>query len=161
MDVNFSTFTWIHTIISLIAIVAGLVVVADLIGKRSAGNWIEIYLVTIIATNVTGFFFGTPFGPPHAVGALSLVLLAAMLLAAYVFRYAGPWRWIYALGIVATLYFDVFVLVAQMFQKVHALKALAPNGSEPPFAIVQLIVLVAFVYLGYLSFRRFRSAWWR
>ena len=161
MDVNFSTFTWIHTIISLIAIVAGIVVVAELIGKRRAGNWTEIYLVTIIATSATGFFFGTPFGPPHAVGVLSLIVLAAVLLAAYVFRYAGPWRWIYALGIVAALYFDVFVLVAQLFQKVPALKALAPNGSEPPFAVVQLIVLVGFVYLGYLSFRRFRSAWWR
>ncbi|MDR3495560.1 MAG: hypothetical protein P4L82_13265 [Ancalomicrobiaceae bacterium] len=162
MDLNFSAFTWVHTIISLVAIVAGYYVVGDLIGKRRAGNWTEIFLVTIIATSVTGFFFrSASFGPPQVVGALSLIVLAAVLAAAYVFHFAGPWRWVYAVGIVVALYFDVFVLVAQLFQKVHALKALAPTGSEPPFAIVQLIVLVAFVYLGYLSFRRFRSGWWR
>ena len=35
------------------------------------------------------------------------------------------------------------------FQKVPALAALAPTQSEPPFAITQLIVLLAFLALGY------------
>jgi hypothetical protein len=42
------------------------------------------------------------------------------------------------------------------FQKVPALHALAPKGSEPPFATAQGIVLLLFVVAGVLSFRRFR-----
>jgi hypothetical protein len=42
----------------------------------------------------------------------------------------------------------VFVLVAQAFGKVPALKALAPTQSEPPFAVSQAVVLLAFVVIG-------------
>ena len=62
----------------------------------------------------------------------------------------------YVVTAVVALYFNVFVLVVQSFLKVPALNALAPNGSEPPFAIAQGIVLVAFVALGTLAVRRFR-----
>ena len=40
---------------------------------------------------------------------------------------------------------------------VEALNALAPNGNEPPFAIAQGIVLLAFLTAGYLCVRRFRA----
>jgi hypothetical protein len=52
------------------------------------------------------------------------------------------------------LYFNVFVGVVQAFQKLPALHQLAPNGSEPPFAMAQLVVLAAFALLGYRSLRR-------
>ena len=55
-----------------------------------------------------------------------------------------------------SLYLNVFVLVAQLFQKVPALKALAPTQSEPPFAITQLVVLAMFVLLTILAAIRFR-----
>jgi hypothetical protein len=48
------------------------------------------------------------------------------------------------------------VLVVQAFQKVGALNALAPNGSEPPFLIAQAVVLVAFVIVGALAVMWFR-----
>ena len=50
----------------------------------------------------------------------------------------------------------MFVLVAQMFQKMPQLKALAPNGSEPPFGITQGLVLAVFVWLIYQAVKRFR-----
>ena len=37
------------------------------------------------------------------------------------------------------------------------MNALAPNGNEPPFAIAQGIVLLAFLTAGYLCVRRFRA----
>jgi hypothetical protein len=48
------------------------------------------------------------------------------------------------------------VLVVQSFLKIPALHALAPNGSEPPFAIAQGAVLLFYVAIGYLAVRRFR-----
>ena len=56
-----------------------------------------------------------------------------------------------------SLYLNVFVLVAQLFQTVPALKALAPTQSEAPFAITQLVVLAMFVLLTILAAIRFRQ----
>ena len=54
------------------------------------------------------------------------------------------------------LYLNVFVLVAQAFQKVPSLNALAPTGSEPPFAITQAVVLAVFALLILIAAVRFR-----
>ncbi len=67
----------------------------------------------------------------------------------YAYHLAGSSRWIYVVGAVVALYFNVFVLVVQSFLHLPALHALAPNGSEPPFAIAQGIVLVLFIVAGY------------
>jgi hypothetical protein len=89
-------FLQIHVALSLIALVAGLVVLFGLLKGRALGGWTELFLVTIILTSVTGFPL-PPFGldPPRMVGILSLILLAIALLAIYVFRVSGPWRWIF------------------------------------------------------------------
>ncbi len=99
-----------------------------------------------------------PFGfdPPRAVGILSLVLLAAAAAAYYVFHLAGVWRVIYLGGAIASLYLNVFVLVAQGFMKAPVLKALAPTQTEPPFLVTQVVVLLAFVALGILALFKFR-----
>ena len=92
---------------------------------------------------------------PRMVGILSLVLLAVALLAIYVFRVSGPWRWIYVVAAMIALYLDAFVGVIQAFAKLSFLHELAPTGSEPPFVIVQVVVLAIFVVLGFLAARRF------
>jgi len=149
-------FLQIHVALSLIALVAGLVVLYGLLKGRALGGWLELFLVTIILTSVTGFPL-PPFGldPPRMVGILSLILLAVALASIYVFRSSGPWRWIFVVTALTALYLDAFVGVIQAFAKLPALHALAPTGSEPPFLIVQVIVLVFFVVLGFLAARRF------
>jgi hypothetical protein len=154
-----STFTLIHVVISLIALVSGFVAVYGLLTSRQLAGWTLTYLVTIVATSVTGFFLPADrFLPSHAVGIISLVILAAAIAGRYVFHLAGAWRWIYAAGMVAALYLNTFVGVVQAFQKIPALHALAPTQSEPPFAIVQVAVLIAFVAVGILAALRHRLA---
>jgi len=41
--------------------------------------------------------------------------------------------------------------------KIPALKAIAPNQTEPPFLITQLSVLMLFIALGTVAIFRFRS----
>jgi hypothetical protein len=53
------------------------------------------------------------------------------------------------------VYFNVFVLVAQSFRKIPALKPLAPTQSEPPFLGTQVVVMLIFIVLGFLAARRF------
>jgi hypothetical protein len=86
------------------------------------------------------------------------VLLAIACIALYAMRLSGGWRWIYVLTALISLYLNVFVLVIQSFLKVPALHALAPSvpPSEPPFAIVQGIVLVFFVIVIIGVLRRYR-----
>ena len=151
-------FTFIHVAISLVGLLSGLVVLFGLLaGKRLAG-WTGLFLATTVATSVTGF--GFPFHrflPAHAVGILSLVILAVALYALYARRLAGAWRKTYVIAAVAALYLNVFVAIVQAFLKVPALHALAPTQTEAPFKLVQLLVLALFVGLAILAARRFRG----
>jgi len=111
-----------------------------------------------VLTSVTGLFF--PFNgvtPGIVLAIISLVLLAIAIVARYARHLSGAWRWIYVVTAMISLYLNVFVLVAQLFQKVAALKELAPTQSEPPFAVTQLVVLTIFVLLTILAAIRFRG----
>ncbi len=146
-----TTLVGFHTWLSLIALATGLVAVADLLAGRVRGGLTLVYLATAVATDVTGYMFAfTGLLPSHVVGALSLLALAAAIAA----RGAGAASRTYILGIVASVYLLAFVAVAQAFLKVPALNALAPTQSEPPFAIAQGVLLLAFVALGVAALRR-------
>ena len=151
-----SLYTSIHVALSVAGIVAGFVVLAGLLKSRHPGGWTLLFLAATVATSVTGFGFQREqLLPSHIVGIISLMFLMLAILALYVFALARPWRRIYVVCAVVSLYFNVFVLVVQAFLKVPALHALAPTQGEPPFAIVQGLVLVAFIVLGTLAVKRF------
>jgi hypothetical protein len=159
LGMSLATFTLLHVAISLIGIVAGLVAMVGLLKSKSLPGWTGLFLLTTILTSVTGFFFPVEkLLPSHVIGIISLVLLAIACLALYGQKLAGPWRWIYVLTAMISLYLNVFVLVIQSFLKVPPLHALAPSvpPSEPPFAIVQGIVLVFFIVTTFLAIRKFR-----
>ena len=156
LGMTLSTFTTVHTVISLVAIATGLLAVFAMVGGRLAGFWTAIFLITTVLTSVTGFFFpATKLLPSHVVGMISLAVLAAALLALYSHRLAGAWRWTYVIAAVAALYLNTFVLVVQSFLKVSFLQPLAPTQSEPPFLIAQILVLGLFIALGYLGLKNF------
>jgi hypothetical protein len=89
------------------------------------------------------------------VGAISLAVLALAVYARYVATLGGGWRRTYAISAIAAQYLNVFVLVVQSFLKVPALHALAPTQAEPPFAMAQGAVLVAFLVVGTRAVKRF------
>jgi len=155
---NLHIFTIVHVVISLIGIASGLVITFGLLVARKLHRWSVLFLISTVATSATGFFF--PFHgitPAIVVGIISLVLLSIAILARYARHLAGHWRWIYVVTVMISLYLNVFVLIVQLFQKVQALKSLAPTQSEPPFAITQLVVLALFVVLTILAAIKFRG----
>jgi hypothetical protein len=155
---SLSTFTTVHTLISLLAIALGLVWVADLLRGRQSALVAGLFLLTTILTSVTGFMFpASAVTPAHIVGAISLVALAAAVAALYIFRLRGIWRPVYIVTAVLALYLNVFVGVVQAFQKIGPLHTLAPTQSEPPVAIAQTFVLVLALIVGWLAVRRFRG----
>lgn len=151
--------TLVHVVISLAAIAAGFVVLFGMIANKTLRRWTDVFLVTTVLTSVTGYLFPfTRLLPSHIVGAISLVVLAPALYAWYGARLAGRWRLVFSVTATMAFYLNFFVLVAQAFQKIPPLTALAPTQTEPPFAIAQGAFLLVFCLWGYRAARRFRAA---
>ena len=146
-----------HVVISLLGIVSGYVVIGGMLQAQRLPRMTAFFLITTVLTSATGFLF--PFVkllPSHILAVLSLIVLAIAIYALYSRQLAGRWRAAYVVTAIIAQYFNVFVLIVQAFQKLPPLKALAPTQTEPPFAIVQAMNLVAFLVLGYLATKRFQ-----
>jgi len=143
-----------HVALSLLGIFTGLVVTGGLIAGVRFPRWTGFFLVTTLLTTITGF--GFPFItllPSHVVGALSLLVLLGAVAAAYWKHFAGPWLRVFVVLSVVALYLNVFVLTAQLLQKVPALALLAPSPAAPAFGATQGLVLLLFISLGWAAFK--------
>jgi hypothetical protein len=136
-----TALTIVHVVLSLVGIAAGFAVLYGFLTSKPS-PLTQLFLWTTVATSVTGFFF--PFHgmtPGIEIGILSLIVLALAI------RAHSRWRKTYVISAMIALYFNTFVLIVQLFEKVPALTALAPTHSEPPFQIVQGVVLLLFIIL--------------
>jgi hypothetical protein len=149
-------YTIIHVLISLVGIFTGLIVLFGLLAGKRLDGWTRWFLITTVLTSVTGFFFPSHgFTPAIGLGIVSLPFLAITIFARYSKHLAGAWRWIYVIGAVVCLYFNLFVLVVQLFEKVPALHAMAPTQTESPFKLTQVCVLVVSAVLAIIAVIRF------
>jgi len=151
-----ASYTYLHVLISLAGIVSGLVVMRGFLTARRFARWTAFFLATTAVTSLTGF--GFPFKgvtPGIVIGILSMILLTVAVVARYRFAMRGAWRPIYVVTAALSLYFNVFILIVQLFEKVSGLRALAPTQKEPPFAVVQLFVVVVFVVATVFAVKRF------
>ena len=159
LGLSLAGFTVLHLVISMIAIGLGLIVAGGLLASNRLPGWTAWFLILTIVTSATGFLFPfTQILPSHIVAIISLILLAIAVYALYGKGLTGIWRSVYVVTAMLALWFNVFVLIVQSFQKVALLNAYAPTGTEPPFAITQGIVLLFFVFTIILGIRRFRPA---
>jgi hypothetical protein len=153
---SLETYTLIHVAIGLIGIASGAIVLFGMLQAKQLGGSNAVFLTTTVLTSVTGFGFpNTHVTPGIVLGVLSLVVLAMAMYALYARHLAGGWRAAYVVTAGVALYFNCFVLVAQSFQKLPALHALAPTGKEAPFGIAQLLLLVIFAALITRAVKRF------
>lgn len=157
LGMSTSTFTLLHVSISLVAIGSGLVVVFGFLSAKRLDRWTALFLATTALTSLTGFAFPNEhITPGIVVGILSLIVLTVAVLARYRGQLRGAARPAYVITAALALYFNVFVLVVQSFEKVPALNALAPTQKEAPFKIAQTLVLILFVAGTVLALKRFR-----
>ena len=156
---NITTFTLLHVALSVVGLVGGLVVVGGLMAGRHFSGWAGTFLVTTLLTNLSGF--GFPFvklQPSHVLAILSLILIPVVMYALYARHLEAGWRRTYVIGSVVALYFNGFVLVAQLFHRIPALIVLAPQQKEPPFQLAQLLLLVLFIALGRAAWRGYSAS---
>ena len=145
--------------ISLIAIGAGLIVVYGMIAAKRLPLLTSIFLITTALTSLTGFLF--PFKgvtPGIVVGILSLIVLVLAVIARRRSTASGAWRGTYVISAILALYFNIFVLIVQSFEKIPALHALAPTQSEMPFKLAQLATLIVIIALTTMAFKKYRPA---
>ena len=158
LGMSVGVFTLVHVIITLVAIGSGLIVTGGMFASHRLPVTTALFLFATGLTSLTGFLFPIHgFTPALGVGILACAILLVALFALYKEHLMGAWRWIYVIAAVASLYLNVFVLVAQSFAKVSALNALAPTQSEPPFAITQAVVLAIFILIAVIAVIEFRS----
>ena len=141
MIFGLSLLAFVHTIISLIGIVAGFIVMFGMLGSNRMPGLTALFLLLTILTSATGFLIPPLLTekplPSHMVGLLSLALLAVACFALYGQKLSGKWRWIYVVTALLSLYLNVFVLVIQSFLKIPALTAVAPgNPPSGPLAVI-------------------------
>jgi|SRR5215813_11192935 len=155
LGMSLETFTLIHVLISLVGIASGIIVMYGFLKNQRLDRWTAAFLFTTALTSLTGFLFPfTTVTPAIKLGIISLVVLALAIVTRYFLHFV--WRKTYVIAACTALYFNVFVLVVQSFEKLPPLKASAPTQKEPPFAVAQIAVLILFVVLTTFAVKRFR-----
>src|SRR4029079_14887275 len=114
LGMSVGAFTILHVAITLVAIGSGLIVVGGMFASNRLPLTTALFLLTTALTSVTGFLFPIHgFTPALGVGIVACVILAVALIALYKENLVGAWRWTYVVTAIISLYFNVFVLVAQ------------------------------------------------
>jgi len=159
MERSIALLTLAHVLISMVAMGAGFVVLGGVLNGRTGSPSTRLFLSTTALSVLTGFLFPIKgITPALVVGVVSAALLLPVCYAIMVRKLRGRWRGVYVIGAVTLIYLNVFVLVAQFFLKIPAIRELAPTLREAPFLIVQLCVLVLFTLLALQARTRFRPA---
>ena len=149
-----------HTAITLVAIISGLMTLAAMMNNRNPKGATALFLLFTLLTSVTGFVFFpiTKLTPALILGGISLADMAVLLWAYFGARLAGGWRATYVVTATLALYFNVFVLVVQSFQKVPPLAGQPSITGGPLFGAVQGLVLLGFILAGWRAVKRFHPA---
>ena len=157
MVLGMTLFTFIHVVISLIAILSGLIVLFGMVNNDRMDLTTAIFLLFTVATSVTGFFFPIQgLTPALIIGMISMGLLALAIAARYAFAMRGAWRWIYIVTADNRPVFQQFRSGGAVVPENSGAACACAKGSEAPFVIAQSIVPLFYVVVGYLAVRRFR-----
>jgi hypothetical protein len=148
------TLLLVHTGLSFLGLAFGCVAIGAYFWPTPR-IWLRVFVIVQALVLGTGFLFPLPgVTPAVAVGILGTLVLIGMALAVYVYRLQGIWARLFSAGVVISTFFLGFVTVAQGFAKLPELKALAPTGTEPAFAVTEAVVLVIFAAIGWAVWRR-------
>ena len=122
---------WVHTLASLIALMAGAIVLVRPKGTAVHRLRGRIYVLAMIATCLTSFaiYRLSKFWFPHWFAVASLVAVVAGFAFAH-FKPLRGWMHLHLTCMVASYYMLIGGGVNEVFLRVHALRRLAPDVTE-------------------------------
>jgi len=158
MPNHLSTLGIIHTVISIIAIIAAFVALfrtGRIDPRSSAGRW---YVILTILTCLTSFgvMKTGKFTPAHGVSALVLVLTLLALYARRLFGARGPR--VETILMTTTLFFSFIPAITETLTRIPISHPIAENPDAAPVKTGYLILLVAFAVGLYFQLRKPKPA---
>ena len=151
-------YTAIHVAISVVAIIVGVPAISQMLRGELRSTEVFWYFSLTALTCLTGFGFPvSSITPAHVVAVVTLALLALSYFARSRSLTNQRWRRVFLLAAIASQYLNTFVLIVQAFQKITALRSLAPTQSELPFIVAQFFGIALFVLPVWRSFTSTKS----
>ena len=136
----------LHTLVSVVAVVAAVVALAkhkEVSPRQRSG---QVYIVATIITCLTGFgiFQHGGFGPPHALGIMTLVTLAiAYAAGSGVFGHVS--RRIEIIAYTTTVFFHSVPGVTESLTRLPPGAPIASSQDDPMFPVLYGIFFVVFL----------------
>lgn len=149
----------VHTLISLLALGSALLALGrhHAIAWRSRlGRW---YVCTTVLTCLTGFgiFQHGGFGVPHALGVLTLLVLAASAAAEYAGWFGRAAPYVATLGLSLTVFFHLVPGVTETFTRVPRGAPLFVGPEDPALQKVVGLLFLLFLLGAAWQARRLRA----
>ena len=150
----------VHTAISLVAVAAGFVALCR-DGRITPANRLgQVYVWTTVLTCLTGFgiFQHGGFGKPHALGVITLLVLALATFAARTTLFGRASRYVETISYTMTFFFHLVPGFTETFTRLPAGAPLFANPDDPALqrtiGVVFVLVLIGIA----LQVRRLRAA---
>src|SRR5437870_7899903 len=128
-----TAFGLFHTVISLLAVAAGVVALVRYkeIGTRTGAGM--TYVALTVATCVTGFFIfhHGGFGKPPALGIVTLLVLGVAAIAGYSNVFGRASRYVETVSYSATFFFHMIPAITETSTRLPAGAPLVANADAP------------------------------
>lgn len=154
-----TTLGVIHTAISLVAVAAGAVALFrdGAIAPRNALGM--LYVIATVLTCLTGFgiFQHGGFGKPHALGIITLVVIAVAAIAGYTRLFGRASKYVATVGYSLTFLFHMIPGITETSTRLPLGRPLLPNAEAPELQVASGILFVLFLIGAALQVRRLRA----
>lgn len=155
-----TTLGAIHTAISLVAVAAGFIALArdkQISTKSTLG---QVYLWGTVLTCLTGFgiFEHGGFGKPHALGIITLVVLAVAVAAAYTRFFGRASIYVETLGYSLTVFFHMIPAFTETGTRLPLGAPLFSSAEDPALKAVTGVLFLLFLIGATLQVLRLRGA---
>jgi hypothetical protein len=146
----------LHAGLGLIGVWSGARAASGMWAESRLDVWTPLFLLSAAWTSATGLlFYPIVSAASCAIAALSLLALAAAVLALYIHRLAGRWRSIYIVGVALALYFHLLAGALHVADKLPALQVLFVMRLEPPFIAANVAIAAPFLFFALLALKQF------
>jgi uncharacterized membrane protein len=150
----------VHTAISLVAVAAGIVAFFRY-GRISPSNMAgKVYVVATVLTCLTSFgiFQHGGFGKPHALGIITLVVLAIAALAGRTFLFGRASAYVETVSYTATFLFHMIPGITETSTRLPLGAPLLPSADAPELKTATGVLFVLFLLGAAYQVWRLRAA---